>query len=248
MSPSLQRERASARPSSADQSGRLPVVDLFPDAVRRRRAMRALRLRCLALLLAVVLLLVVALAWGMDARSTARSRVNAAQAESDTLVAQIATYADLVRLRSDITQVRSAIGDGMRNEVLWADLIQHVRASAPTWSVLESVSITITFESDYEDRADGDPFDPGAAIGTIAWVAYVPTLEQSGELLTALDAADGLFGATFTSVDLDEQTGWRRVTGTVRLDDSRRSNRWAETTDLPGDETVGADAAQEDAP
>ncbi len=232
MSPLRQRDRAPGVERAAGSSATtVPVVDLLPDLVRRRRALRAVRLKCVALLLAVALALVGALAWGMSTRSAASSRQTAAQAESDNLAAQIATYADLVTLRSDISAVRSAIAEAMRNEVLWADFVRHVRGSVPTWALMESMSITMTFDSDYEDRADDDPFDPGPAIGTITWVAHVPTLQQSGQLLTALDAIDGLFGATFTSVERDEQTGVHKVSGTVRIDDSRRSQRYVETTD-----------------
>lgn len=246
MSPLLQRDRATPTAGDPMLSTGTPVVDLLPEAVRRRRALRAVRLKCVALLLAVVLALVGSLAWGMSTRSTAQSRETAAQAESDGLAAQIATYADLVTLRSDITAVRSAIAEGMRNEVLWADLIRHLLESGPNWAVLESMQIAITFESDYLERPDGDPFDPGPAIGTITWVAHVPTLEQSGELLRVFDATDGLLGATFTSVDLDEETGWRKVSGTVLVDDSRRTHRWAGTTGTTG-EVAPADDTQEEA-
>lgn len=244
MSPLLQRDRApKVERAAGSGAATVPVVDLLPDLVRRRRTVRAVRLKCVALLLTVVLALVGALAWGMTARSTAQSRQTAAQAESDTLTAQIATYADLVTLRSDITAVRSAIAEAMRNEVLWADFVRHVRGSVPSWALMESMSITMTFDSDYEDRSDDDPFDPGPAIGTITWVAHVPALQQSGELLTALDAIDGLFGATFTSVDRDEETGVHKVSGTVRIDDSRRSQRYVETTDEAADATSEEEAA-----
>jgi len=232
MSPLLQRGRAPE--AVADPSGGMPVVDLLPDVVRDRRALRAVRVRCVALLLTVVVALVGALAWGMSTRSSALSRETAAQAESDALAAQIAAYADLVDLRSEIAAVRSAIADGMRNEVLWADLVVRLVLSVPPWADLESMSIRIVFETEYEDGAEDDPFDPGGAIGTVTWVAHVPTLEQSGALLSALDAADGLFGATFTSIDLDEQTGWHKVSGTVRVDDSVRSHRYDDDADADG--------------
>ncbi|GIG36866.1 hypothetical protein [Cellulomonas pakistanensis] len=239
MSPLRARERAPKAERDTGSQVATPVVDLLPDVVRNRRALRAVRLRCVVLLLAVVLALVAALAWGMSARSSAQSRETAVQAESDALAAQINGYADLVSLRSDITAVRSAIADGMRNEVLWADLVRHVQDRMPSWALLESGSISITFESDYLDQADDDPFDPGFAIGTITWVVHVPTLQQSGELLTVFDAMDGLFGATFTSVERDEQLGTHKVSGTVQIDASRRSQRYVES---PGE--AGAEAGR----
>lgn len=246
MSPLLQRDRAPrAEHAAGPGAATVPVVDLLPDLVRRRRTLRAVRLKCVALLLAVVLALVAALAWGMSTRSEARSRQTAAQAESDDLATQIATYADLVTLRSDINAVRSAIAEAMRNEVLWADFVRHVRGSIPPWALLESMSIVMTFETDYEERAEDDPFDPGPAIGTITWVAHVPTLEQSGQFLSVLDAIDGLFGATFTSVDRDEETGIHKVSGTVRIDESRRSQRYVEQADEPAAETGAAGPDEE---
>jgi hypothetical protein len=213
---------------------RFAAVDLLPEVVRRRRAMRAVRVRCVAVLLVVVLALVAGMAWGMMQRSQAQSRRTAAQVEQDRLVAEIATYADVSGLRLEIDTVRTAIADGMRNEVLWADLVRHIEASLPSYAVWESMSIAITFASDYEDR-DDHPLDPGDAIGTVSWVIWVPTLEQSGSLLTALDAADGLFGATFSSVD--REAGVHKVTGTVRLDESRRSQRYAEQDPTEQDPT-----------
>lgn len=223
MSPLLSKERS--RDAAPAAQVHFAAADLLPEAVRRRRAMRAVRVRCVAVLLVVVLALVAGMAWGMMQRSQAQSRRTAAQVEQDRLVAEIATYADVSGLRSEIAAVRTAIADGMRNEVLWADLVRHIEASLPSYAVPESMSIAITFEAEFEDR-DDHPLDPGDAIGTISWVIWVPTLPQSGSLLTALDAADGLFGATFTAVDREE--GAHRVSGSVRLDRSWRAERYTE--------------------
>jgi hypothetical protein len=201
------------------------AVDLLPQTVRNRRRMRAVRVRCVAALLAVVLALVAAMAWGMTQRSHAQSRRTAAQVESDRLVAEIATYADVSGLRTDIAALRTAIADGMRNEVLWTDLVRRFESSLPPWAVPESASILLTFESDYVTGTDG-PFDPGDAIGAISWVIHVPTLEQSGALLTAIEGTEGFIGATFTSVDRDDAIGWHRVTGSVQVDGSWRTQRF----------------------
>jgi hypothetical protein len=223
MSPLLSKTRT--QDAAPAVQVRRAAVDLLPEAVRRRRTMRAVRVQCVAVLLVVVLALVAGMAWGMTQRSQAQSRRTAAQVEQDRLVAEIATYADVSGLRSEIGAVRTAIADGMRNEVLWADLVRHIDASLPAYAVLESMSIAITFESDFED-GDDHPLDPGDAIGTISWVIWVPTLPQSGSLLTVLDGADGLFGATFTSVDREE--GVHKVSGSVRIDESWRAQRYTE--------------------
>lgn len=237
MSPLLQRDRASAPPTrSGAVAGSAPTVDLLPSIVRGRRAMRALRVKCVAALVAVLLLLVAALAWGMNERSAAKSRHTAAQVESDRLAAEIATYADVARVRNDITVVRAAITDGMKNEVLWADLVRHFEATLPNYAEIENLSISIVFDAEY--LAGGDsPFDPTEVIGEVAWVIDVPTLEQSGSLIAALNAADGFVSATFTNVDYVTESGKHRVTGTVHLDASVRSNRY-----------VPEDAAAEPAP
>lgn len=237
MSPLLQRDRAAGR-RSAPALGVAPSVDLLPDVVRGRRALRALRMKCLALLVAVVLLLVAALAWGINQRSDAQSRRTAAQAESDRLAAQIAGYADVARLQIEIGATLQAIMDGMQNEVLWADLVRHFEASLPGYAEIESLSISIVFDADF--IADGDgPFDPDEAIGQVAWVIEVPTLEQSGSLITALNAADGFIGATFTTVDRDAETGRHRVSGTVHLDASVRSNRYVPEEPTADEAAVG---------
>lgn len=228
MSPLMQRDRPTVRPEHAARAGGMPVVDLLPESVRARRALRALRARCVAALAVVALLLVVVLAWGMSGRADARSRQTAAEVESDRLAAEVASYADVSRTRSELAAVRGAISEGMRNEVLWADLVRHFEASLPGYADIESLSISIMFEADYLSSGDG-PFDPGDVIGEVSWVIDVPTLEQSGSLIATLDAADGFVGATFTTVDRHDDTGKHRVAGTVHLDGSLRSHRF--TTD-----------------
>lgn len=243
MSPLLQRDRAAAgAEASAAQVGAVPVVDLLPESVRGRRALRALRAKCLVALVLVVLVLIAALAWGMSQRADAQSRRTAAEVESDRLAAEVASYADVSRTRTEIAAVRGAITDGMRNEVLWADLVRHFQASLPDYADIESLSISIMFEADYLSGNDG-PFDPGEAIGEVSWVVDVPTLEQSGDLIAALNAADGFIGATFTTIDRNDDTGKHRVNGTVHLDGSLRSNRFVpESAD---DSSEATDTAEE---
>lgn len=241
MSPLLQRDRPAPQ-RSAPPVGVVPTVDLLPDVVRGRRAARALRMKCAAVLVVVVLLLVAALAWGINQRSEVQSRRTAAQAESDRLAAQIAGYAEVARLQTEIGVTRGAIMDGMQNEVLWADLVRHFEASLPSYAEIESLSISIVFDADFLSEGDG-PFDPDEAIGQVAWVIDVPTLEQSGSLIAALDAADGFVGATFTTVDRDAESGRHQVSGTVHLDASVRSNRYV--PEEPTADETAIETAQE---
>jgi hypothetical protein len=236
MSPVLQRERSAGRSGAPElRAIGIPAVDLLPEVVRRRRAARSLRVKCVTVLLGVVLLLVAGMALAMGERAGAQSRRTASQVESDRLTGQIAGYADVSRVQSDIAAVRGAITHGMRNEVLWADLVRHFEGSLPGYAEIDALSISIVFDSEFLSGGSG-PFDPADAIGEVSWVIDVATLEQSGSLITALNAADGFIGATFTAVDRDTTTGRHRVTGSVHLDGSMRSNRFS--SEVPAEEVA----------
>lgn len=221
-------------------AGALPAVDLLPPQVRARRAVRTARRWCVAVVVGVLLLTGGLCFVGFGDRVLAEAELLAAEQDSDALLAELATYSDVVRVRSDITRTRQAIAYGMRNEVLWADLVERFDTALPHFARAESMSIAIVFDRAVLDDAE-NPFVSGESIGEIAWVITVPVLAQSGDLLPAVDAADGLFDTTFTRVERVDGEGVHRVTGSVLIDPSVRSGRFAV------EDAAAPDAGEEEA-
>lgn len=213
-----------------------PTVDLLPPEVRARRALRSVRHRCALVLVAAVVLTGAVCFWGVGDRAIARSEREAAEQDSQRLLTELATYAEVDRIKSDITRTRQAIAYGMRNEVLWGDLVDRFAAALPDFAWAEMMDIAVLFDVDVEQGMDDDPFVSGDSIGDISWVIEVPTLAQAGDLIPALDAADGLFDTTFTRVERVEGEGVHRVIGSVRLDATVRSGRF--TSDADGREAA----------
>lgn len=229
-----ERERAPER-----VAGSLPSVDLLPPEVRARRAVRTARRWCVVVFVGVVVLTGGMCLFGIGERVVAEAELLAEEQDSDLLLAELGTYSEVVRIQSDITRTRQAIAFGMRNEVLWADLVERFDTALPDFAHAENMSISIDFDRTVL-AADDDPFVSGESIGNIDWVITVPVLAQSGDLLSALDAAEGLFDTTFTRVERVDGEGVHRVTGSVLIDPTLRSGRFAI-------EDAAADGADEEA-
>jgi hypothetical protein len=204
---------------------------------------RALRRLCVLALVLVVAGVTGGMVWALDQRSAAQSRRTAAQVESDTLSAELERYSEVVRVRTEADRLRTAIDHGMRNEVIWVDVIAMLAAALPDWALAESLDVEIMF--DEELREDDSPFVADVIIGTVTFEISVPALEASGALLTALDAAPGLHSATFTAVERDEETSLYRTSGTVLIDSSVRSGRFGER-DEPAAEAADVPAGTEE--
>lgn len=227
--PGAEHTPPGAAAAPAPPLGRLPTVDLLPPDVRAKRVLRGVRRRCALVLGVVVVLSAAACFWGIGDRVLAEAEQQEASRESDRLLAELATYSDVVRVQSDIARTRTAIAYGMRNEVLWSELVLRFETALPDFARIESMNISIVFDAEHRTADEADPFVTDDSIGEIDWVISVPVLAQSGDLIPAIDAAEGLFGTTFTRVERVEEAGEHRVTGSVLLHPSLRSERFTET-------------------
>lgn len=215
------------RATASWTAGSYPHADLLPTEVRTRRAVRALRRRLAVGLVLLLVLTVGASGWALVEREGARNRLTRAENEADRLAAQLASFRDVIRVQSDIEQTRTAIVEGMRDEVLWADLVRAFELALPEYAGVERMTIAVVFDATVADEAT-TPFVSARSIGTITWDIRVPALELGGELIRSIDLAPGLFDATYTRIARQEEDGMFLVTGTVRIDESVRSGRFAE--------------------
>lgn len=232
MSPLLTRRKEShtEEPSPTGQvwlPEGYPEVDLLPAEIRARRGVHALRRRLGVGLVALLVLTLAACGWGWFQDVDARNRLTMAENESIRLNAQLASFSEVVRIQSDIDQTRDAIRLGMRNEVLWADLIRRFQAGLPEFAEIEQMAFVVVFDSEYADTSGG-PFETGESIGTINWTIRVGALEHSGVLVDALNEAPGMFDATYTQTKLNIDDGSVQVIGRVLLDESVRSGRFTD--------------------
>ena len=217
---------------SSWSTGAAPHADLMPPEVRARRAVRALRRRLTAGLVLLVLVVAGGAGWALVEREGARDRLTRAENESDRLAAQLASFRDVIRVQSAIDETRAAIVEGMRNEVLWADLVRGFELALPDYAGVERMAIAVVFDEAVADDA-ATPFAAGSAIGSIAWDIRVPDLELGGALIQSIDLAPGLFDATYTRISRQEEDGMFVVTGTVRIDESVRSGRFSDEVVTP---------------
>lgn len=208
-------------------AGGAPHADLLPPEVRTRRAVRALRRRLTAGLVLLLLATAGGAGWALLQGEGARNRLTRAENESDRLAAQLASFRDVIRVQDDIDQTRAAIVEGMRNEVLWADLVRAFELALPDYADVERMAIAVVFDAPVVVDDAATPFVSGSSIGSITWDIRVPALEQAGALIQAIDLAPGLFDATYTRIARQEEDGMFLVTGTVRIDETVRSGRFS---------------------
>ncbi|MCU1418124.1 MAG: hypothetical protein JWP32_2298 [Schumannella sp.] len=204
--------------------GAEPRVDLLPPEVHAQVKMRALR-RILGL---VVVLALVAVGGGYFIAqlraSMAQSSLSAAQQETLDLLAEQAQYAEAADA-SDT--VETALGDRSKvlsNEVLWADLVDSIRALLPAGATIDSATMTARAPWEPEMETQGPLRAPRVA--TINFVVKSASLLDTPSIVRALSDLPGFADATPDRVDRNDTTF--NTTITLNLDADIAFDRYAD--------------------
>lgn len=184
--------------------GAEPRVDLLPPEVRARVKARATR-RMLGLLVVLTLVVVGGAGVVVNLRAfTAQEELVAAQNTTLELLAEQQTYAEAAAA-SDL--VESALSDRqsvLSNEVLWADLLDALRAALPAGATIESATMSARAPWEAEMETQGPLRAPRVA--TITFVISSASLLDTPTLVRALSEIPGFADATPDRVDRTDTT------------------------------------------
>lgn len=205
----------------------LPQVNLLPPEVRAARGLTATK-RVLALAL-VGVLAVAGLGYGaaLMSASSANDELAVAQADTATLQAEVAKYAEVPVVVNGLKRATDARTLGMSTDVEWKGYLDAISAVLPP-----NVSIsTLTVVQGSPSLAAPSPADLllDQGIATITFSTRSTSLPDASSWITALDSVPNLYGATFSSETLGDENGLAgySVTSTVQVGSGALSGRFA---------------------
>lgn len=181
-----------------------PRVNLLPPEVHAQVKQRATR-RMLGLL---VVLAVAAVAGGYVAVQlravVASAELVAAQQRTQDLLSEQAKYAEATKTSGMVKVALDARTLALSNEVLWSDLIDHIRGVLPADATLDSAKMTAHLPWEAEMATQGPLRAPRVA--TVEFVVKSASLLDTPSVVRALASIPGFADATPDRVDRNDTT------------------------------------------
>ena len=213
--------------------GAVPRVSLLPpeinERIKQRGVQRGMRLAVFGVL--VLVLAGVAGCWYLATSS--QLALTQAQAETSTLLAQQAQYADTQNALNAVALGEAALAVGGSTEVAWQDYLNRVQASLPAGVYLESFTVDASTITEQYPQADA-PLQ-GARVATLQFSAISPGIPEIPSWLDALSTLPGFVDAVPGNVNVRDQGGYVS-TITMHIDAQVYTNR------LVADEESATDA------
>lgn len=199
----------------------LAQVNLLPPEVYSRRALGRTKLRLGIGLLAVVLVSSLAFVYATFAERQAASELARVQDEITVRQAEMARYAEVPLVKSQIEMVQQARLQVTAPEILWGDQLRALQAVLPPDATM------VQYTADTPDPVapaavlSSNALD-GASVATIGLVFRSRTLPVVADLMNAVDSLPGYADSWFTSAELTDEAGvvFYQVSGSVRLEAS----------------------------
>lgn len=202
--------------------GTTPRVSLIPPEIgernRQRGVQRGMRLAVFGVL--VVVLAGVAGCWYLA--TTAQLALTQAQAETNTLLAQQAEFAETQNALNAIALGEAALSVGGSTEIDWQDYLRLVQDSLPEGVVLDSFNVDAS--SVTESYPQSDVPLQGARIATLQFSAISPGIPEIPSWLDRLRDLPGFVDAVPGSV-IQRQQGGYVATLTMHIDAQVYTNR-----------------------
>ena len=213
---------------SAPSRGSAPVtalrVDLLPPEIGERNKQKSVRrgLKYVVMGVAVLVLLGVAGTWVLA--TGAQSSLAAEQANTQTLIAQQAKYADVRAAQNAIILGEAGERVGGSTEINWLGYLAKIQASLPSGVVINSVLI----HSSTPVANIGAATIPlqGARVAELTFTALSPTLPHVPDWLDRMRALPGFVDAEPGTVTLGG--GGYTATITLHVDSGAYSGRFSE--------------------
>lgn len=202
-------------------------VNLLPPEIETaRRARRTARLSTVAVA-AWIGVLGVGFMIKTDQVDAARDDRDAAQAQVDDLNREVAALDEYAKLAAALDARSAILTSAMTEEISWARVLNDLSLAFPADASLNDLNALLVAE---EEPVPGE-VKPAAGVGDLTFTGYsverfAPGVEG---VLLRFDDAEG-FNDTFLTTAQKAEKGTTAVTdftGTVRLDEDARTNRYA---------------------
>lgn len=218
---------ASTRRPDAVPVATWPQVNLLPGEVTQGRRLKATKKLLVAALLVVVLIATLAYAGALWLANTAAADLAAEQAETARLQDEKAQYAEVPRVRSQISQAETARQQGMASEILWPSYLEALRAKTPTGVSYDSLTVNVGTPAQ-PFVGGSNPLGDLTAIGQVTFSARSATLPDTAAWMDEIETVDGLSNPWFSSASMTERDGviFYQVEATVDLLPSALSGRF----------------------
>ena len=232
------------KPKSTEVTNVWPQVDLLPPEVRRSRKLSQTKRLLVLMILAVVLLAVLGWVYARSTLSNANQELADAQAETEQLTAEQATYSEVPQIQGQLKRADSALSAATATEVLWKPYFEALRAVTPAEMSYDSLQVTMS--SDPNAATAGDPLQQ-PSLGQIAFTARATTMPDMAAWMDAVKAVPGLSDPWFTQANITDKDGavYYQVTGTVQITGTALAHRF-DTTDPDATGSAPADSGATD--
>ena len=228
-------------PPSAPHAA-FPRVNLIPDEIAHEARIRRAQLMVAGSVLAS--LIVVAGLYALAAMSvgSAQQQLDQVSAQSVSLSTEVAKYADVPKVISDLASARNQQASAMGGEVRWSLLLNNLALSIPTGTAINSLKGTITGSplATAEQAALGGPAPVTSVLGKtgVGSIQFEGEALDNGHVSNFLEAISRNTGltdpfATLAATDQRSPGGAAishpssvRFTATVTIDGKALSHRY----------------------
>jgi hypothetical protein len=208
----------------------LPQVNLLPPEVKAARGLVNTK-RWLAGAVGVVLILIALVyVFSVLARSTAQSELENERAQTTQLEAEVAKYAEVPLVLSNLDRTQRALTLGTSTEVMWKSYLDAITAVLPPNVSIDSFSVMQATPWTAAQPVQ-DPLAAPAA-GLISFSARTGTLPDNAAWLDSLASIPNLSNPTFTSaaVTVQDSDPYYAVSATVQVQPGAFALRFPQTT------------------
>lgn len=215
-----------------------PRVQLLPQSVRDRERAAKVRRR-LAMLVALSLVLVgggYAFAWLRN--DIAKNELLSAQAETEAIFADQATYVEGTRAAALVDGIMKAQTATTANEVLWEPLLMKIAAMMPAGTDFGQVVAVTQAPWEPPLPVEGPLRSSRMAIVTVSF--FSPTVVDPALVVPQLPALPGFVDARFDSSVWDDSYLHYVTTIRVMFDEAATSGRFADPATVDADTEGGA--------
>jgi len=196
----------------------LPQVDLLPPEIRSARTLGTLKRWLAIAVLGTVVVAALGYLLASVQQSDADAMVAEKQAETDRLLTAQLAYSEVPRVLGRADLVRAARAFGMSTEVLWADYLDAIVATAPPGVTVETIGYTGA--SPLTAAVPPTNVLLTSSVGTVTLIGRAPTVPDVAAWMAALDSIHGLRDSwvSTTEVSADGTTPYYAVTSSVQVD------------------------------
>ena len=223
-------------PGAVDVAGlgapRQPQVNLLPPEVRAKRSLGRVKAWLAVTLLAVLLAAVAGVVLAMVVENRAADDLQAKQDEISRLQSEQARYAEVPRIKGQISATQQARDTVMATEVLWPQFLGAVQATIPDNVRMKTLTTELPGPT-VPETPSANPLDP-PAVGSVSFSGRASLLPDLAQWMDQLAAIPGVVGVTFDSADFadDEGVYGYDITVGIQVDSTVYAHQYAQAEEV----------------